>query len=350
MDRSRQRPTEAGDGQARPAQAHLSAISGVTEGAIATDFGGGRAIQLTHPAMGIRAWIRFMPEEGSSAVLTQRADTAAPEVLYYSGSKSATKVDAYLRGVGHYRPMNLGEAEVSSSGFAQTYWTKQGALRLRGGIITGWLAQDELEVGFRAPIHRRLLHDYAHESPLVAEERFGIVWRKGDDHTKRTYIKRDGDYAREYVRSLNFEGSPGTLVHHQEGHVIDTDGVDITSPVGNPLRALSKWYNTTGSGAVSHQIDEAGNVWWKLPTSADIGWATDIPKGTFRITTGRKIQLSAKTNIDIASSGNMTLSARGVLSIVGGLTLNLSSSGAITITAPNVTIKGRIVQDLPTPI
>jgi len=348
-NRLRERPSEERDGKARPAQAYLQAISSTTEEVQASDFGGGRMVEVTHPAMGIRSWIRYMPEEGSSVVVTQRSDTAVPEILYYSGSTAAVKVAAYLNRKGHYRQLTPGETEISSYGFAQAFWSRRGTLHMRGGITRGWLSHDELEVGFKAPTHRRLLHDHIHDDALVGEERYGLVWRKGDDHTERVYVKKDGSYAREYVRTLNFEGAPAVLVDYREGHVHDEEGEELLSPIGSPLRVRGRWYNQDGDEYVSQQIDHDGNVWWKLPNDATTGWTLQIPKGTFRLEAGEKVQIGARSDVEFTGR-NMTIRARGTLSIWGAVAVNIGSDGAVVIDAPNVTLKGRAVTDLPTVI
>jgi hypothetical protein len=344
VDTARVRPSEERDGASRPSQAHFGSISGLTEKGTATDFGGGRPVGITHPAMGVRAWIRFIPEEGSSAVLTQRSDTGEPEILYYSGSRASTKIDAYLRGIGHYRPLDLGEVEISSSGLAQTFWSRRGGLYMRGGTTQGWLVNDDQEVGFKAATHRRLLHDYSHDRVLSGEERFGLVWRKGDNHTKRKYIKKDGDFAREYVRAISFEGSPTDLVVYREGHVYDEDGEPVTSPIGSHLRVSGRWYNADGNGYLSHEVDDSGNVWWTTPNTATTGWTMHVPKGTYRLKAAEKIQLGAGSDVEF-SGQNMTIHARGILTLKSNVAINIDGGPAVAIQGASVTIKGRVVTD-----
>lgn len=344
VDRARQRPSEEGDGQARPSQAYLDSISPLDETAVATDFGAGRVIQVSHLAMGLRSWLRYMPEEGSAAVLTQRSETAAPEILYYSNSKASVKVRAYLEKKGHYRPLQPGEFELSSKGFAQVYASKRGSLHLRGGVVTGWLSQDQQEVGFRGATHRRLLHDYHHDSALSGEERFGVVWRKGGTHDKRLYVRKGGDFAREYTRNLRFSGSPRDLVKYQEGHVIDEFGEEVLSPIRTPLRVYGRWFNKNGNGSLTQSVDEQGNVWWRTPDTADTGWTFQIPAGNMRMEVGEKVQIGARSDIELTGR-HMTISARGRMIIRAAVSVIIESDGAIELTAPNVKIKGRNVLD-----
>jgi len=345
---ARQRPAGDSIGADKPVQAHLASISTLAEEALSGDYGGGRPTRITHPAMGVRAWIRFMPEEGSAAVVTQRAETGESEITYYHSSPALPKVEAYMRGQGHYRNLELGEIEVSSFGFAQAFWSHRGALHLRGGITRLWLSHDELEVGQKAATHRRLLHDHNHDG-FGAEERYGVVWRKGDDHTKRKYVKFRGQFAREYARSLTFSGSPATLFDHLEGHVIDAEGEEILSPVQTPLRRRSRWYVSGGTRYVQWQIDEDGNAWWTLPKDATTGWTTKVPKGTFRVTAGQKVQLGAKQDVEITGR-NVTLRARGVLHLRAGVAVNIMADGAVAIQGASVTINGRPVAASTAPI
>ena len=355
VDAQRIRPSESRDAQSRPSQAYFASVSGLSETVTATDFGGGRTINITHPAMGVRSWFRFLPEEGASAIIAQRSDTASQEVLYYDNANASAKIAAYLRGVGHYRNLANGELDLSSSGLAQTHWSSRGKLSLRGGAISGWLDNDTLEAGFRAPTHRRLLHDYMHSSALIGEERFGLVFRGAGP--ERKYVRYRGDFAREYVRQLNAEGDQA-LAYTHEGHVHDADGNILKAPSNRPLRLLSQW-STEGTGEssancagsrIQNMIDSTGNVWWDLPASASIGWTTRIAGGGFRIEAEKGIQASSRDTIEINSASDMTAQSTGVLTIRGRTAVNITSDVVINISAPSVMINGRIVATTPAPI
>lgn len=347
MDRARARPAEERDGAKKPTQAYFSAVAPTTEQAVATNFAAGEPIDLSHPAMGVRSWIRFMPEEGSSAVVSQRSDTATSEVVYWSGSRAQTKIDAYLRGVGHYRVLDLGEVEISSAGLAQAHFTRRGRLALRGGTTRGWLSNDEQEIGWKAATQRRLLHDHQHSNALVGEERYGLVWRyQDDDYSQRVYIKKDGDYAREYLRSLSFEGTPGELAVYREGLLYDFEGEEMTGPTGAHLRVYGRWANADGTGKVSYDMDEDGNIWWQQPATATTGYTFNSKKGTIRLKAGDKMQLGADNDVEF-SGQNMTIHARGIMTLKSDAAINIDGGAAVSIVGANVTIKGRIVKDGP---
>lgn len=336
----RTRPGEQQEGHQRSALAGIQHVSPATEQIQVSVYGGARVTRITHPYVSVRSWIRVMPEEGTGAVVAQRGDTAESEVTYYWSGFPGDRITAYLGGQGHYRPLDLGEIEISSFGMAQTFWSRRGALHLRGGISRSWLSDDDMEAGSKAATHRRLLHDHNHDD-FRAEERFGVVWRKGDNHTARKFVKVGGVFAREYSRILTYKGSPEILVQYQEGHVIDEEGEPETGPSGEPLRVLGRWNNTT-SNPTEWMLDELGNIWWNLPNEATVGWTTKIPKGTFRLEAGVKIQLGAISDVEI-SGQNMTLKARGTLYLDAGVDIILNAKGAIALKSPNIQLNDRVL-------
>lgn len=334
------RMAEAIEGFQKGTLAVAESISTSTEEVNVSGFGVGKATRVTHPYMGVRSWIRVMPEPGTAAVVAVRGDTAEPEISYYWSGLPWNKVKEYLAGQGHYRPLNIGEIEVSSYGLSQAYFSRRGNLRLRGGVTTIWASNDELETGSKAPTHRRLLHDHSHND-IVSEERYGVMWRKGDDHTKRIYPKKNSSFAKEYIRSLTYSGVPYILFQHQEGHVFNSAGEEVTSPAGYGLRLYKRWWDSSNS-VISHMVDENSNVWWILTDKATVGWTTKIPKGTFRLEAGDKIQLGAQKDVEITGE-NMIYKARGTLYIQGDKAIVLQSYGAIQLSSANVQINSRVV-------
>lgn len=339
-DYGRRRSGEESEGESRGSQAVLDQISGTQERVFSSDFGGGRTMRVTHPFVSIRSWIRVMPEPGTAAVVQTRADTQESEIVYYWSGFPEDRITDYYNQKGHYRSLFPGEIEISSTGIAQSMWSARGALHLRGGVVRGWLHNDLLEAGFKAPVHRRLLHDYSHDL-LTAEERFGAVWRKGSLHTERKWVKVEGNFAREYSRFLSYSGTPPDLVRYQEGHVIDEMGKQSKSPIRTNLRIWGRWFDVDNE-AMALQVDEHSNIWLTLTNRATTGLTLRIPKGNLRIEAGENIQLGAVSDVEI-SGYHMIVKARGVLNLEGTQAVNITSSGAVSITAPNIQINSRVV-------
>ena len=328
-------------------------VSPETERVSMSDFGGGAPTRVTHPFVSIRSWIRVMPEEGTAAVLTRRGDTAVSEISYYWSGSPESRISKYRQGVGYYRPIDRGEFELSSYGMAQVYGSRMGALDLRGGITRGWLSNEDLEVGFKAPVHRRVLHDNSSDA-VRGEERFGVVWRRPGfteriaKNTLRSWKKVDGSFAKEYVRTLSFGGTPAVLVDHREGHVFEDDGSRPLAPTRKPLRRRTVWYDSRNEPSTD-MMDEDGNSWEILSPNATSGRTFRVPNGRFVIEAGTDIRLRASKDINCTAT-NMVVKVNDVIHIEADIALKLISRGMIQIDAPIIELNGRAVNIAIAPI
>jgi len=289
-----------------------------------------------------------MPEPGTPAVIASRGDAHETEVQYYWTGLPEQRIRDYRAGVGHYRELAHGEFELMSFGMAQVFGSRRGMLWLRGGICTGWFSNDDLEIGFKAATHRRVLHDHT-TGEINQEERYGVVWRTDpDDVSKRTYPRVRGAFAHEHLRRGSARSTPGNLYYHREGHVIDDEGEQEESPIGTKLRVYNQWIDTVGD-ILSVMVDENSNTWVTLTGKATTGVTVKVPKGTFRVEAGDKIQFGARENIEFTGN-HATFKARGVLKIEGKQSVVISSSGAIAMDAPNIQLNGRVVMPGSMPI
>lgn len=346
MNRARSRPSEEREGMDKGSLGIIESVSTETEKNILSDFGGGAPANVTHPFVSIRSWIRVMPEEGTAAVLNRRGDSAVSEVSYYWSGRPEQRTSKYRRGVGYYRPLERGEFEMSSYGLAQVYASRHGSLDLRGGITRGWLSNEELEVGFRAPTHRRSLHDNIIED-TDGEERFGVVWRRSPSG-ERSYYKVDGSFAKEYIRSLTFQGIPRVLVEHKEGHVHESDGTRARAPSGEFVRSRTR-YNDSEGEPTETMVDESGNSWEVLSDNARTGKVVRSPRGSFKVEVGENIRLNAVKDIQ-GTARNMVVRVRDVLHLEGDIAVKLVSTGMIALQAPVIEFNGRAVQEATAPI
>lgn len=295
-------------------------------------------LRVTHPFLGANSWIRGIPDPGSVVNLVFEGDTRRLVIQNYLTLNTQTKLESYEALRFHYRDMLPGEIDISSSGYAQAFFSRRGNLSLRGGITHGHLSQDELEVMFRAPTHVRQLHRHSPDE-LGDEERFGVVKRPNPlNVSKQTWLKTidQSRFAKEYHRSLKTgTGVPTYLVDHVEGDVLDPLGVPkMLSSTGQPLRAESNYYTLTNT-ALSISIDQLGNFLVQLPDEAVNGGRMDIPLGKFELTTGQHVEITTDMNI-VGTAGikikldgrnGIDLTFSGGQMVPGGLS---GSDGVIT--------------------
>ena len=347
MSRARPKITDELEGMDKGSLGVVENVSTETERINISDFGGGAPALVTHPYVSIRSWHRVMPEEATAAVLTRRGDNSVSEISYYHSGNPERRISNYRRGVGYYRPLDRGEFETTSFGLAQIYGSRGGSLDLRGGITRGWFNNQDLEIGFKSPTHRRVLHDNRSES-LNGDERFGVVWRQSPNDGSRTYYRVDGTFAREYTRSLSFRGTPDVLVDRREGHVHDDDGVRPRAPSGGFLRKRVVYNDSEGEPS-TELMDENGNTWEILSVNATSGRVFEVPRGNFRIRSGENIRMSAIKDIQV-SGRNMTVRVSSVIHLEADVAIKLLSKGMIAIEAPIIEANGRSVMTATTQI
>jgi hypothetical protein len=335
-------------GANHPFQAKISAVNTREEHVQVEHYGGSESVRVNHPAVGMGAWIRFMPDRTTNAVLHHLGDTQLHEIAHYFAAEPTVRVNGYLAHRNAYFPMKEGEIDINSRGQAAAYFSNRGLLRMRGGINQLRLDQPNLEIWSKSPTHRRNGPMHQTEA-LTDEERYGVVKRQfRDDGTiklaKETYVKVEKEFAKEYLRIISVKRSPGTLIDHREGDVVDDEGDPVKAiETDNPLRARSHWY-TKGGQKVQFEMDELGNVRWSLPVEAESGIVIRVEKGSWDEEVYQDISVAAiKGDITQAAvEGTMTNSAGKDMHLVAGLHLTLTAA-AIDIDAPVVTIKGRQV-------
>lgn len=139
-------------------------------------------LKVMHPYIGANHWHRVAPDAGQKVVLQVRPSSKEPEVVAYSQSNDssdvtpATRIQAYDEAKDTYRPLQGGEQEIVSSGFAQVFLARRAVMDQRAGYVRNWLDQDKLEAGARAVVHTRQLHLHK-PNDLGDEERIGAVVR-----------------------------------------------------------------------------------------------------------------------------------------------------------------------------
>ena len=112
-----------------------------------------RQLTVSHPFASSGAWIRAMPEEGTTYIGQFRADEANPQVMGTVSREVIKRNDAYKKNQGIYRPLFPGEIEVSSTGVAQLHFARRPKVEMHGGIVNRWADQDKLLAADRSPIH-----------------------------------------------------------------------------------------------------------------------------------------------------------------------------------------------------
>lgn len=242
--------------------------------------GGTKEYPVKHPYLANDSWIRTMPSEGASAILQYRSDTRQPEIVNYANPSQQILIGAYEAKQNVFRPLQPGEIDVNSKGLASTFFSRRSIKDERAGILRNWADQDEVEFGFKAPIHRRILHQH-NNAKLGDEERFGVVKRpKTGSSNFSTYPKYSGKYAKErFERVLSNNGTPSTLYEKWEGQVFDDVGVQTKQSKTNGLLRLKHNYFANAGSPWTWEIDENGNSAITLPPSATHGHNLTIPQG-----------------------------------------------------------------------
>jgi len=278
----------------------VTAVSPLTEQATFSYYGNrGRTVEINHPFVSSSSWIRAIPDAGSQYVGVFRADEANPQPITTVQRGNFVRIKAYLDGQEFYRTLYPGEIESSSSGQAQVFLSRRPKAEVRGGVTSRWSDQDTLTVGDRAPVHTKQLLTYK-AGQLGDEMRVGVVTRPkrllgalaiaGQTHStwEQSYPKVRDNFAAEYFIDLkNPAGSgPSTLFSVHRGHVLDIDGNTVLQGRTQiPLRARERYFSVDDSETIQ-EIDEKGNLFLQLATSAAEGLDYDVPSGNFSRTIG----------------------------------------------------------------
>lgn len=275
----------------------VSAVDPVSETVTMQHHGGEAANKsINHPFMSANAWIRAIPEPGAAVQASKAHSSQSVEAgRYLHGGKE--RVAAYREGNGFYRELKHGEVEIMSSGRAYVHASERGNLTLRGGVSVIHLRNEDMEIEGRAVLHRRSLHTQSSTLLMGAEERYGVVKRRGlVTPAAQRFISVPGTpiAAMEYYRHLPSlrPNVLGTLVHHQEGDMLNDIGAPILGgPVQAPLRAKSIWRTEAGLDVVV-EVDTLGNVALTLPNVPAAGLHVKAPVGMIKLDTTGNILTS----------------------------------------------------------
>ncbi len=341
--RNKDREIRKVGGSNRPYIGHIFSVNSQTESVNVEFYAGvksGTGIKVLHPFLSISSWHRVMPDNGSGVLLHNRADTNDPEIERYYQPNPQNRIEAYANATEAYRPLQPGEQEISSSGLAQIFFSRRPAMDIRGGIVRQWLDQDKTEYGVRAPIHRKL--GYQNASDIISDEqRFGVV-KRSTSSVYEQYSKVEGNFAKENIDVLNFEGTPSTLYDKREGHVVDNAGNQIVSNyTGNNLR-LRHIYYTINEEALVKEIDELGNVAITLPNSdAEDGMTLLIPNGNMQVQVGKTYSevVSGNKVVNIAGDHTSIVESKEVLQVDGEVDHNYAGNIKTSITENSYTME-----------
>jgi len=292
----------------------VNSINSDTEQAKFSYFGAtDRLLTITHPFRSNNAWIRAIPEDGTTYLAQFRADESNPQVVTTVTRNSLAANDEYRSGIGVYRPLVPGEIEIASIGYAQAYFTRRAKLDLRAGSITRWADQDKLESGDRAPTHRRQFMQYL-SNVLGDEERIGIVSRPKllDSGSYSTWevaypTINDTYLAEHYVSVTNpANANPTVLFTSQRGHVIDKAGNQIKqSRTQLPLRYFEEYFANDNS-STRFEIDEKGNHFVELASDATEGYELYVPNGNYKKNVGLDESIGIQGNQSITVGKSAT--------------------------------------------
>lgn len=312
----------------KPFGAYISSLNPLTETYTLVSAGPQRSVPFHHPYVGPTAWIRATPEAASFPIVSYRSDRQSPSIIDHENIDPARRIIDYQKKKSLYRPLQQGEFEFSSKGFAQSYYAARAIKEDRGGVVRTWANQDELESGQKAPLHRRVfIHNKS--SKLGDEIREGVV-KRVKSATETFFPKIDGTYQKElYAKVYAFPSSslgglvssePKPLLYMRSGNVIDDAGkVEKSAETGKPLRVKNIYY-TPDSKEFVKEIDEEGNLIVKLPTSATQGAILKIPAGKLNFT------IFSEFNISTSDSKNiMKFNSKGVQLESGEIILGKSA-------------------------
>jgi hypothetical protein len=241
--------------------------------------------RILHPYQGPNSWIRVAPEQGTGVMLSSRWDTDENEIVNYYNKYPERGLEGYAERRDIRRPLSEGEIEISSAGYAQTFYDARGTLFMRGGMVWATLDSDRMCTEAKAPWHHRMLAKHSAFS-LGDEERFGTVVRPGKIIAPLEEFLTLGPIPyKEYYRSLASDRIPsGKLVEHHEGDVWDDLGLTplMSAFTDLPLRGVSRWFTETGQ-KVEASVDNLGNVDVRTPPDAVWGVNLKIPTGKLAV-------------------------------------------------------------------
>lgn len=271
-----------------PLRGVIKEVLGETETIKVSSFGttGAPEFAVRHPFLGIKSWIRAMPEAGTTILTQRRGDLDQQEVWGYISHQLAAvaKVALKDRSV-PFRILHAGEIDIMSRGMSAAYFGDAGDLELRGGMVSQTLSHSTLEHDSIAPTFHRRLHN--HDPVLLGhEERFGAVRRMNPvfpNSMTRILQNLDGSFPMEYGRWLTSTNLLGLdLVTLQEGSAVyDEIGLEtFQTSTNRTLRHKRTFYHQIG-GELTFEVDADLNIFMRnkstaVETKLDFGTVNNV--------------------------------------------------------------------------
>jgi hypothetical protein len=239
-------------------------------------------------------------------------------MIGYFTRSAADFISRYRSGKGVYKPLRAGEWDMMTPGLAYIYGSTESKLYLRGGIVHGELDSKRMYSRWRAPLHRRDLHQQK-DSKILDEERFGVVMRHRNSKEKYRWIHAPDSataFAKEYLRILGRDDK--RLAVLMEGDLFNDTGELLThDDTGEKLRALQEYYDASGAVIYQKQIDDAGSIKIK-------GEASRLELNEKAANTTLKIQrLLAEVSTSIGIVAGTSVAVTGGTAQIGGSTSTL---------------------------
>lgn len=351
----------------KPYSSYVDSISNDTERVIVKNWATrGRELSIAHPFISTGSWIRALPETGAQYMTVSRSDDSEPQLISTISKGTEVRVSAYRAKIGAFRSLSPGEIEISSSGFAQAFYSNRAFNSIRAGLLVRTMNQDDLTINDRAPIQTKQFLNYK-AGELGDEHRLGIVSRP-KNAWKSTYPKINEKYlAEEYLSLLNPSlSAPNILFTIQRGHVVDKKGTPIKQKKTSlPLRSVQNFYATDDT-VTTFEIDQSGNYFIQLAQAALDGFQIEVPNGNFRQKIKKDLtyavdgnresiikgtdstDVSANKKVKIAKTYNvetevMAFKVTKELTITaGGTTVKVLANGNVDIvSAKDITLNGQ---------
>jgi len=259
-----------------PLRGVIKEVLGETETIKVSAFGttGAPEFAVRHPFLGIKSWIRAMPEPGTTVLTQRRGDLDQQEIFGYISHQLAAVAKIALKDRNiPFRILHAGEIDIMSRGMSSAYFGDAGDVEIRGGMISQTLSQTDLEHSALSPTFHRRLHQHDPVT-LGQEERFGVVKRFNPifpNSMTRIIQNLDGSFPIEYGRWLKATDLLGLdLVSLQEGSAVYNElGIETLQTSTNRTLRHKKTYNHKLAGNLTFEIDEELNIFMRNTSTAN---------------------------------------------------------------------------------
>ena len=305
---------------------------------------GSTTVQVAHPFVSGKSWIRTMPSVGTTCTLAFNAAQNRYEFVAYAPSQSAASIqlENYANRKSLYRVLKEGEIEFASSGGVTLFMGSRPVHAGRAGAVTWKYDSDKLEATATAPTH--VVRGHNNKTDRIGNEmRFGVV-KRPTSSTSETYaltaplsMPALGKYTYAYEHLLSLSNDLGApLLDLRAGEVYDNTldpGIPFATPILGkksklPLRARYRYFCTLEPGglktpeATDVEISCLGDLDVMLSKLAIQGFSLDAPFGAVKVKAGlnssfiSKLAILVKSEIDkIALDASTSISAKAGTSI-----------------------------------